>query len=134
MSGDSPNAHTNNVFDYLEGRSSPTPTTSKEANTLVAASVLVEPSKADEKERNSISLPGSKAHDATDQSKLLKLEGKTEIDGNKEPPKDVNGSNEKLNAKLVPPPNSVKGDNDDDENCIVKCLYYTMQCCECTII
>ncbi|CAH2000385.1 unnamed protein product [Acanthoscelides obtectus] len=61
MSGDSPNSHRNEIFDFREGsgRQSPGPTTSKDTAIapnagVVQASVLVEPDKDKEEEEKAL--------------------------------------------------------------------------------
>ncbi|KAJ8985151.1 hypothetical protein NQ317_012803 [Molorchus minor] len=148
MSGDSPNSHQNDIFDFKEGRTSPAPTTSKDigiqSGEVVQASVLVEPTKEDEsKDLNSPILNNganedrsSCEQDQTVQLDDLSYNGKGKGDKDDQERRKLNGEFDKLDGAWVPR-NDIKKNNkteDDDDNCTVKCLYYTMQCCECSIM
>ncbi|XP_018570518.1 uncharacterized protein LOC108910414 isoform X2 [Anoplophora glabripennis] len=152
MSGDSPNTHQTDIFDFKEGRTSPAPTTSKDAavqsgGEVVHATVLVEPEKDKDKDKedeskdlNSPILNNasqderrSSDPDQTVQLEELKFSGK---DKDRREKRKLNGDLDRLDGVWVPsrdPRKDVKAE-EDDENCTVKCLYYTMQCCECAII
>lgn len=142
MSGDSPSSHvTETIFDFKEGRHSPIPTTSKEPTpprNIVTASVLVEPpKKEEEKEQESCPFGSPVANNGDDVKADRGDEEPPKLDdsGGREDRKDElrkhNGA-DALDGKWVPPLDA-KSDKDDEE-CAVKCLYYTMQCCECTIL
>lgn len=140
MSGDSPNSHTNDIFDFKD-RSSPIPTTSKDiavqsGPSIVTASVLVEPSKVSEckPDEPGVDSPVSSVpDDVSSPERTLKLDD-TCNSGDQNPDKQPNGL-DKLDGVWIPPVEEKKlGMNEDDEGCAVKCLYYTMQCCECTIM
>lgn len=149
MSGDSPNTHQTDIFDFKEGRSSPAPTTSKDATVhggeVVQASVLVEPDKDKDKEDESKDLNSPILNNSSqDERRQSDAEQTVQVDELNFSGKDkdrrekrkLNGDLDKLDGVWVPsrePRKEVKSD-DDDDNCTVKCLYYTMQCCECTIM
>ncbi|KAJ8925188.1 hypothetical protein NQ315_001374 [Exocentrus adspersus] len=154
MSGDSPNTHQTDLFDFKEGRVSPAPTTSKDVGVqsggeLVQASVLVEPAKdnkeeEDNKEMSSPILNGSQderrcstdADDQTVQLDELHFSGSGRGEDRRQEKRKLNGEADKLDGVWVPnrePRKDTKAEEEDD-NCTVKCLYYTMQCCECTIM
>lgn len=159
MSGDSPNAHRNEVFDFKEGRSSPIATSSKDIGIqsgssgggggAVTASVLVEPSKEttehnkeeEHVDLNSTTLNNSSECDdmlSIDAEKTLKLDDSSNSNNsknNKDEKKNLNGDYDKLDG--VWNKNEQKKDdgiNYDDDNCIVQCLYYSIQCCDCAIM
>ncbi|KAI4472078.1 hypothetical protein MML48_1g19116 [Holotrichia oblita] len=49
--------------------------------------------------------------------------------------KKIDGS-DMLDGQWIPPKDAAKkhaNEEEEDDNCAVKCLYYTMQCCECSI-
>lgn len=136
MSGDSPTSHANEaIFDFREGRSSPIPTTSKDPippHSIVTASVLIEPKKADEEKQDSAVLTSPVPKESKDEAikeETLKL---NDSSGCGNPPEKANGS-DKLDGSWIPAHDEKAADKEDEE-CAVKCLYYTMQCCECTII
>lgn len=140
MSGDSPTTH--DLFDFPpEGRRTPPPTTSKdigstEAKTdIVAASVMVEPPKGGD-------FVGVLDEDKTKDDEILaseersaRIDGHQRDDGDrKEATKQLNGNKDKLDGNWVPVDDLKKEDEEYDDNCAVKCLYYTLQCCECTVM
>ncbi|KAK4877709.1 hypothetical protein RN001_010215 [Aquatica leii] len=146
MSGDSPNSHTKDYYDFKEGRSTPPPTTSKdiaiqsssgggEAKAeILAASVILEPLK--EPCSNHVGVIDSQSNHKNDdeiiaqEDKPLKSEHLTD-EGDQ---KKLNGTIDKLDGNWVPTSDVKKDEEDSDENCAVKCLYYTLQCCECSIM
>lgn len=142
MSGDSPSSHaTETIFDFSQGRHSPIPTTSKEHN-IVTASVLVEqpPKKDEEKEQEAALLNSpivNNTCESVDDGKVneetLKLNDARGCDDGKGDVKKQNGPADMLDGKWIPAPD-VKQNDKEEEECAVKCLYYTMQCCECTIL
>ncbi|KAB0795908.1 hypothetical protein PPYR_09969 [Photinus pyralis] len=141
MSGDSPN-----YLDFKEGRSTPPPTTSKEVlaqdahsgeckSDILAASVILEPLKNKEmcyidvdneprasKKDDDIITPDNNAL----KSDLKENCGKAEL----------NGLLDQTDASVVPSTNSEKKECDEENNnsCVVNCLYYSLQCCECNIM
>lgn len=138
MSGDSPSSHTNNIFDFKEGRVSPGPTTSKElacqsGSSVVTASVLVEPKKEESQEPLLCSPISNISDELPTAEKTLKLDDAPNPDDKSNPSdRKLNGT-DKLDGMWVAPEKKVdKGE--EEENCTVKCLYYTMQCCECTLM
>lgn len=155
MSGDSPSSHaTETIFDFKEGRHSPIPTTSKDPTqqNFVTASVLVEPpppplppkkEKDEEKEQDGCPLNSPIANNTSDvndehhgDEETLKLNdggGGCGFDDNKrDDEKKLNGP-DMLDGKWIPAQDAIKNEKEEEE-CAVKCLYYTMQCCECTIL
>lgn len=147
MSGDSPHAH-NDIIEYIDGgRSSPAPTTSKDpqpiSTSVVQASVLVEPEKDCEESENSLSSPifnnltCDDSGESQDNDKTVPLD---ELDHNgkkkgKNNDRKLNGDADKLDGVWIPNNDPRKKPlEEDEENCAVNCLYYTMQCCECTIL
>lgn len=146
MSGDSPSSHaTETIFDFKEGRHSPIPTTSKEQtnpHNFVTASVLVEqpPKKDEEKEQTDdacllnspiLNNTGSNVHDDVgNEDKSLQLNDVGNCDEKK---KKLNGP-DMFDGKWIPAPQQDVKNDKEEEECAVKCLYYTMQCCECTIL
>ncbi|CAH0547784.1 unnamed protein product [Brassicogethes aeneus] len=143
MSGDSPNAHKNEIFDFSkEGRSSPVPTTSKDAAVqisnpapaaaagIVQTSVAVEPEKrVKEEEPLDICCPTLNESDdlkRQDSEEGLKFDDRDDSD---EKDKKANGG-DKLDGVWVPTAKKDKPRQDEemDDNCVVKCLYYTLQC------
>ncbi|XP_044270206.1 uncharacterized protein LOC123014941 isoform X2 [Tribolium madens] len=152
MSGDSPNAFTNeNVFDFKEGRSSPAPTTSKDHNQsgVVTASVLVEPQKEKEKSKDKdkeeedepdFSSPTLNPEDKenrrrSDADKTLELNDPKYDDdkGKKEEQNLLNGGLDRLPNPYARSKELGEEDSEDD-TCIVNCIYYTMECCKCSIV
>lgn len=145
MSGDSPHAH-NDIIDYIDGgRSSPAPTTSKDiqpiSTSVVQASVLVEPEK-DREDENSLcspilNNPSDDNRDNRDPDKTVALD-ELNYDGKKKDKNDrkkLNGEADKLDGVWIPSSDPRKKPLEEDEdNCVVNCLYYTMQCCECVIL
>ncbi|KAJ8948749.1 hypothetical protein NQ318_017918 [Aromia moschata] len=116
MSGDSPNSHQNDLFDFKEGRSSPTPTTSKDVGVqsgeVVQASVLVEPHRDDDagKDLNSPILNSGSGEDPEQTVQLDDLDfsgGKRRCDNadRKDSPekKKLNGEFDRLDGVWVPP-------------------------------
>lgn len=146
MSGDSPSSHaTETIFDFKEGRHSPIPTTSKDPtqHNFVTASVLVEkPPKKDEEKKQEASLLSvpianntSEVIDDHGNEEKLKLNDGGDHgcdDDGKGVENKLNGPADMLDGKWIPA-QDVKNDKEEEE-CAVKCLYYTMQCCECTIL
>lgn len=151
MSGDSPSAFTNeNVFDFKEGRSSPGPTTSKEHNQRVTASVLVEPPKEEVKNKESETTDEPDFSDPTLNKPVVDRQTKPKSDDDKT--LDSNDPNYELSKKedskedqnllsngldRLPNPYARQKDFDEEseENkCLVNCIYYTMECCKCTIL
>ncbi|XP_015833470.1 uncharacterized protein LOC659636 isoform X2 [Tribolium castaneum] len=149
MSGDSPNAFTNeNVFDFKEGRSSPAPTTSKEHNQggVVTASVLVEPQKEKSKDKDKEEEdepdfstptlnPGDKENRRqSDADKTLDLnDPKYDGDKGKEEQNLLNGGLDRL-PKPYASSKELGEEESEDDTCIVNCIYYTMECCKCSIV
>lgn len=155
MSGDSPSSHaTDTIFDFKEGRQSPIPTTSKESTSqpqnFVTASVLVEkpPKRDEEKEQESCLFNSPLANNTCEvnnehgnDESTLKLNstgggggGGGGFDGDKkDEQRKLNGPSDMLDGKWIPAQDATKNEKDEEE-CAVKCLYYTMQCCECTIL
>lgn len=141
MSGDSPSSHAaETIFDFKDGRHSPIPTTSKEPapHNIVTASVLVEPPKKEqEKEQEACPFNSPIANNTGDvknernNEETLKLNDSSGYDDKMEDAKKLNGS-DKLDGKWIPA-QETKSEKEDEE-CAVKCLYYTMQCCECRIL
>ncbi|RZC33518.1 hypothetical protein BDFB_013065 [Asbolus verrucosus] len=153
MSGDSPNAFTNeNVFDFKEGRSSPAPTTSKDHiyGNVVTASVLVEPQKEKGKDKDKeadedhpdFSSPtfnggaDKENRRRSDADKTLELNDpkyNSEKGDKKEEQNLLNGGLDKL-----PNPygrsKEYNEEESDEDSCIVNCIYYTMECCKCSIV
>ena len=156
MSGDSPNAFTNeNVFDFKEGRSSPAPTTSKDQNTsgYVTASVLVEPQKEkgkdkdkdkEDEDRPDFSTPtlnpgaDKEKRRPSDADKTLELNDPRNEDSGKggDKKEEQNLLNGGLDRLPNPYARSKAYDDEDSEEdtCIVNCIYYTMECCKCSIV
>lgn len=148
MSGDSPNAFTHeHVFDFKEGgRTSPVPTTSKDHQGTqgVTASVLVEPpqkdgeKKEDEPDFSSPTLnpnSGEKRHSIPDNTLEL---NEQKYEGDKREKEDENLLNNGggLGAKVhpKPPKQGNEVEEREDDSCIVNCIYYTMECCKCSIL
>lgn len=149
MSGDSPSAFTNeNVFDFKEGSSSPAPTTSKEHNQVVTASVLIEPPKEKVKEKEgetdepdfsdpTLNPVGDKrSKPKSDDDKTLDLDNPnyelTKKGNNKE---DQNLLYNGLDRLPNPYARQKEFDEESEENkCMVNCVYYTMECCKCSIL
>lgn len=149
MSGDSPSAFTNeNVFDFKEGRSSPGPTTSKENNQVVTASVLVEPPKEKLKDKEgeidepdfsdpTLNPVGDKRNKPkSDDDKTLDLDDPhydlAKKENNKE---DQNLLYNGLDRLPNPYARQKEFDEESEENkCMVNCVYYTMECCKCSIL
>ncbi|KAF5295495.1 hypothetical protein FQR65_LT10483 [Abscondita terminalis] len=145
MSGDSPNSHAKDYFDFKEGRSTPPPTTSKDVVVLnnsgeakaeiLAASVILEPLKQPCNNQLGVTDGGQPNHKNDDEiiaqeDKPLKSENLTD-EGDR---KKLNGTIDKLDGNWNPNSSTKKNEDDSDENCAVKCLYYTLQCCECNIM
>lgn len=146
MSGDSPHAH-NDIIDYIDGgRSSPAPTTSKDPQPLttsvVQASVLVEPEKDHEEEENGLCSPilnNTSCDDNINNQDSDKTFPLDDLDHNgkkkdKNEKGKLNGEADKLDGVWMSNDTRKKPLEEDDDNCVVNCLYYTMQCCECVII
>lgn len=142
MSGDSPSSHAaETIFDFREGRHSPVPTTSKDPipqQNIVTASVLVEPPKKEEEKEQEACLFNSpianntsEVKDERDNEETMKLNDCNAYDDKRDDPRKLNGS-DMLDGKWIPAQDA-KSEKDDEE-CAVKCLYYTMQCCECRIL
>lgn len=143
MSGDSPHSH--NDIEYIDsGRSSPAPTTSKDpqATSVVQASVLVEPEKNQDEDERALCSPilnnstCDEKHNSQDLEKTVSLD---DLDHNgkkkdKNEREKLNGDVDKLDGVWIPSNDARKKPLEEDENCMVNCLYYTMQCCECVII
>lgn len=145
MSGDSSNSHTNDIFDFKEDRVSPVPTTSKEigiqgGSTVVTASVLID-AKLDEKPEEFIphspaSIIGDVENDFASAERTLPInENSTCGEPDPDPVNNKQNGLDKLDGQWIHPKDE-KGtqQSQDEENCTVKCLYYTLQCCECTIM
>lgn len=156
MSGDSPNSHSKDFFDFKEGRSTPPPTTSKDIaiqsssnipdgkTDIVAASVLAEPLKEHGPGTNYVGvIEGHSDHHKND-DEILSSEDKPFKDDSRpeagdkndkrDSPKKINGTIDQLDGSWIPPADVKKDEDEEDDNCTVKCLYYTLQCCECTIM
>jgi len=153
MSGDSPNSHGKDYFDFKEkeGRSTPPPTTSKDISVqsssggkdakgdIVSASVLAEPPKEHGPGTNFVGIiDGHSEHKNDDEivsteDKPLRNDDRPEAGDKKDAPKKLNGTIDKLDGNWVPPAEK-KEDDEEEDNCGVKCLYYTLQCCECTVM
>ncbi|KAK5642976.1 hypothetical protein RI129_009143 [Pyrocoelia pectoralis] len=145
MSGDSPNTHTKDYLDFKEGRSTPPPTTSKDVVVqnnvgeeckpeILAASVILEPLKNKELcyiDVGDEHLPHKKNDDIiTPEDKNVRSDLKDEGDR-----KGLNGMIDQIDGNLLPPPALEKEDSDaENNNCVVNCLYYSLQCCECNIM
>lgn len=149
MSGDSPNAFTNeNVFDFKEGRSSPAPTTSKDNNqSVVTASVLVEPPKEKEKNKDRdkeddepdfstpVLNPGDKDNRRKSNAERTLEFSDPNFDNDKSGKKeDQNLLNGGLDRLPNPYARKETGEEEEDDTCIVNCIYYTMECCKCSIV
>ncbi|CAH1366806.1 unnamed protein product [Tenebrio molitor] len=152
MSGDSPNAFTNeNVFDFKEGRSSPAPTTSKDHNqSVVTASVLVEPQKEKGKEKEKegdedqpdFSSPilnpetNKENRRKSDADKTLEMNDDKYGDEGKDKKEDQNLLNGGLDRLPNPYARSKEygEEESEDDTCVVNCIYYTMECCKCSIV
>lgn len=144
MSGDSSNSHTNDIFDFKDGRISPAPTTSKDisvqgGSSVVAASVLVEPNKDIEKPDELVpnspaSIIGEVENDFASAERTLPL-NENQDSGDADPSNNKQNGLDKLDGQWIHPKDE-KGTQQpqEEENCTVKCLYYTLQCCECTIM
>ncbi|XP_019870218.2 uncharacterized protein LOC109598740 isoform X2 [Aethina tumida] len=145
MSGDSPNAHRDQNFDFTkESRSSPLPTTSREhtlQSTAVPdaqkASVAVEPEKK-EGEPLDICCPTLNNDECEDKRRNSDASDKAKFDDrdrdtpDKNEKRKLNGG-DKLDGVWVTPKKKPE-EVEEDDNCLVKCLYYTMQCCECNVM
>lgn len=75
--------------------------------------------------------PGANPGYDKEQDAIKKVEGKKNDDDKNYDGKKMNGT-DALDGKWVNPPLNMREEEDDDK--CVKCLYYTMQCCECTIV
>lgn len=155
MSGDSPNSHGKEFFDFKEGRSTPPPTTSKDiavqSNTAAAevksdtgaVSVLAEPLKEHGPATNCIGFLDARS-DSRNDDDIVKTDDKCIKEDDRDrheagdkgdaPPHKLNGSVDMLDGQWIPPADLKKQDEEQDDNCTVRCLYYTLQCCECTIM
>lgn len=151
MSGDSPNAHRNEVFDFKEGRSSPIATSSKDIGVqsgnsgVVTASVLVEPHR-EEKEEDRVDLNSTTLNNTTETTDMLSIDAEKtmKLDDSSsgavrkkssDDAKNANGEYDKLDGVWNKnEPKKEDGISYDDDNCIVQCLYYSMQCCDCAIM
>ncbi|KAJ8938575.1 hypothetical protein NQ314_011434 [Rhamnusium bicolor] len=116
MSGDSPNSHQNDIFDFKEGRSSPLPTTSKDvaiqSGEVVQASVLVEPDKDKEDDSKGLNSPilnnsSNDEHCKSDPDQTVQLDemsysGKRKGDKDDPEKKKLNGDFDKLDGVWVP--------------------------------
>ncbi|XP_076272561.1 uncharacterized protein LOC143204022 isoform X2 [Rhynchophorus ferrugineus] len=138
----------------VEGRSSPVATTSRDVGVQkgvtddkvkgeVQASVLVEPGEGRDKEEKeyfgSPTLNNEEIHSDNDKDASRRS---TDNDGgyggrDRRDRKDdkfrKNGNIDRLDGVWVPKEQKPRSEQDDD-NCIVKCLYVTMTCCECSIM
>ncbi|XP_060535020.1 uncharacterized protein LOC132707254 isoform X2 [Cylas formicarius] len=153
-SGDSPGARAHEVFDFKEagqsgGRASPLPTTSKEVGVqsgggVVQASVLVEPpgdggGGGEEQLAASPTLHGSEDGGKRDEAEQTLAiddlgDGKGDGGGGDEKASRKKGDRDKLDGVWVPEAKKPPAEDDADDNCVVKCLYVAMTCCECSIM
>lgn len=148
MSGGSPAE--SDILGFGAGRSTPPPTTSymaarSEIEGAGDASTLLEQKEPKEKDKDKEETdkdkekeergpmgpgenPGYKEDDAImrDDSDRKDRDGGGDRGGKKMSNGDVFDGAVKL-------PLGAKVEEEEDETCMVKCLYYTMQCCECTI-
>ncbi|XP_022904299.2 cylicin-2-like isoform X2 [Onthophagus taurus] len=77
---------------------------------------------------------GDRGDKRKDKKDVGKGKGSGDNDEKEEESSDKKCNGDRLDGRWIPsdakaPPS----DDEDDSNCTVKCLYYTMQCCECTI-
>jgi len=152
MSGDSPNSHSKELFDFKEGRSTPPPTTSKDiavqsgsstadakTDVVAASSVLAEPPKEHGPGTNYVGVIDPHAdhkHDddiVATEEKPLKSDDHPEAGDKRDVSKKINGMIDKVDGNLAPS-SEKKQEEEEDDSCAVKCLYYTLQCCECTVM
>lgn len=132
-------------------------------NTVAQASILVDPKEQKDKDKDDkdkdkeddiLNSPTSNnsSHDEKDNDKTLPLEDSFNPDKDRKDDKDrgddkkdkndKNGdkklNGDRLDGVWVPTDkksNDIDFGNDkDDNNCLVQCLYYSMQCCDCNII
>ncbi|KAF5292134.1 hypothetical protein FQA39_LY14089 [Lamprigera yunnana] len=143
MSGDTPNSHAKDYFDFKEGRSTPPPTTSKDIAVqscssgdakadILTAAVILEPIK--EPYNNYIEITDSKSNHSNEDEIITQEEKpfKNAHLADEENNERLNGIIDKLDGNWVPSSDLKKEEYDD--TCTVRCLYYTLQCCECSIM
>jgi len=146
MSGDSPDEP---EYQY-SGRSTPPPTTSylhhghshnKPPSPLVPRNVNKEDEKSDvikeQEDKDKDKDKEMKDHDKDDiDSSTIRTSDKKDDKGRADDgSKDSDDKNKEklsngLDAKWHPPPEAPP----EERDCVVDCLYYTLQCCECTIM
>lgn len=136
MSGDSTNPH-KDYIDFQDSRLSPTPTTSKDysapnsTNVAVAASICTTPINKPETTELLDGTPKMKEGTAAAQPNEEDIPDSTVCSSKPNGTLDrFDDQWKKNNTQSVP--GMQKEENED--GCAVKCLYYTLQCCECTIL
>ncbi|XP_017780842.1 PREDICTED: uncharacterized protein LOC108565754 isoform X2 [Nicrophorus vespilloides] len=145
MATDSPTPDHSDHINYSadSGRMTPPPTTSySKPEVVVDSSLAVEPTKDDkDKDESDFSRPDANPDSNPEKVDSGKDKGNSKssdggaafIDKNKEDGK-LNGGDSRLENKWIPPPALVDDKDDSEEkDCAVNCIYYTLQCCECTI-
>ncbi|XP_018330685.1 uncharacterized protein LOC108740737 isoform X2 [Agrilus planipennis] len=146
MSGDSPNSQKHELFEFKEDRKPPSPTTSRDAavqienananNTDLAAASAFSDKVNDEVSKepyaNEVHEPHKNEDEilATAEEVPLRTEKRQSSDGNYV---SRNDNLNRLDGITIKPVNK-KEETEEDESCGIKCLYYTLQCCECTIM
>lgn len=146
MSGDSPAE--SDLLGLGAGRSTPPPTTSymaarNEIEGAGDASTLLEQKEPKEKEKDTEEAnnenergpigPGENPGYKEDDVIMRDDSDRKDCDkgGGRGDKKMSNGDVLDGAIKL---PLGAKVEEEEDETCMVKCLYYTMQCCECTLL
>ncbi|KAK9696121.1 hypothetical protein QE152_g32105 [Popillia japonica] len=149
MAGDDSPTEKRDEFQF--GRSTPPPTTShipakpeQSIDIKTAAEPPKEEKDKDKDEKDEIDVLRPDANPGYNPDEIRKREEdeprrRDKRDGDKDdrgkPEKKVDGS-DALDGQWIPPNKEAKKqpiDEEEDDNCTVKCLYYTMQCCECSI-
>lgn len=141
MSGDSPTSH-KDYIDFKDSHLTPTPTTSKDfsppsytanADTAVAATICVGKSPKEEAAEllDSAHEKGDDCKPQTDDS----LPNPDNVPDSTDSAPKVNGALDKFDDQWKTSTGaSEKKEEEQEDGCGVKCLYYTLQCCECMIM
>ncbi|KAI4472052.1 hypothetical protein MML48_1g08619 [Holotrichia oblita] len=155
MAGDDSPTEKREEFNF--GRSTPPPTTSHVAGNRQEHSIDIktaaEPPKEekekdkdkDKDEKDEIDVHRPDANPGYNPDEIRKREedepkrrdkrDDNDRDNRDKPEKKIDGS-DMLDGQWIPPKDAAKkhaNEEEEDDNCAVKCLYYTMQCCECSI-
>ncbi|CAG9862703.1 unnamed protein product [Phyllotreta striolata] len=144
MSGDTPNSHKHELILFLEGRTPVQPTTpvlppaskdvavqSDNNRTFCPYSAAISTNERCRDEDDKGTCSPLITNSTFDDSRSSDNDRIQSVDTSPSPPK-TEGTRKKL--KLSKKHKGKYKITQDDEDWTVNCLYYTLQCCECTII